>query len=537
MREKFETEVVIIGGGMTGTGLLRDLALRGIKTILVEQFDLGHGTSTRNHGLLHSGGRYAVKDKEAAIECYRENIILKKTVPGSIEHTGGLFVKIPEDPDDYVNKWVNLCKETGIPVEEVSLEEAFRQEPYLNKRAEAVYRVPDASVDPFTMLTDVAADALNRGAGLLTYHTVSRIETKNAEVSYIVARDRYTGVEKEIHAPIIVNASGPWGAEIAKLAQIPLKVINNKGMLTVLNHRINKQVINRLRMPGDADIFVPAHDVTIFGTTGRNVEKPDDTSLEREEFEQMVEEGKALVPNLPDIRSIRAFSGSRPLFEEEGEKDLSGRNVTRGMALLDHEKREGLKGFITITGGKLTTFRYMAEKTADLICEKIGLHQGCLTHEIAVPPRQSKEFLKHPSLPALAKQKLCSWAGINSSQIHSNLEEDNRVVCECEQVTWAEIQVYLNQSNHFNLEDLRRRTRLGMGPCQGSYCYHRTAALAVEKEATSRKEAAEALTDGMDKRKKGMNVVADGATDRQLKMMEGVTAVSLGIKKGGKAHV
>jgi glycerol-3-phosphate dehydrogenase len=97
---KIETEVVVIGGGVTGAGVLRDLALRGIKAILVEQQDLGHGTSTRNHGLLHSGARYAVRDEEAAIESYRENLILKKTIPGSIEQTGGLFVKVPEDNAD-----------------------------------------------------------------------------------------------------------------------------------------------------------------------------------------------------------------------------------------------------------------------------------------------------------------------------------------------------------------------------------------------------------------------------------------------------
>lgn len=134
MRRKIETQVIVIGGGVTGAGVLRDLAVRGIKAILVEQRDLGHGTSSRNHGLLHSGGRYAVRDEEAAIESYRENIILKKTVPGSIEQTGGLFVKVPEDDDDYVQKWVSACEKVGIPVKNIPLEQAFKDEPYLSKR-------------------------------------------------------------------------------------------------------------------------------------------------------------------------------------------------------------------------------------------------------------------------------------------------------------------------------------------------------------------------------------------------------------------
>ncbi|MDP4107631.1 MAG: FAD-dependent oxidoreductase, partial [Bacillota bacterium] len=99
MVKMIETEVIVIGGGATGAGVLRDLALRGIKAILIEQQDLGHGTSTRNHGLLHSGARYAVRDEEAAIESYRENLILKRTIPGSIEQTGGFFAKVAEDED------------------------------------------------------------------------------------------------------------------------------------------------------------------------------------------------------------------------------------------------------------------------------------------------------------------------------------------------------------------------------------------------------------------------------------------------------
>ncbi|WP_280768489.1 anaerobic glycerol-3-phosphate dehydrogenase subunit GlpA [Salipaludibacillus daqingensis] len=535
--EIFETEVAVIGGGMTGVGVLRDLALRGVNAVLIEQFDLGHGTSTRNHGLLHSGGRYAVKDKEAAVESYQENLILKKTVPGSIEETGGLFVKVPDDPDDYVEKWVNACNTIGIPIEEVPLQIAFAEEPYLNRKAEVVYRIPDGAVDPFTMLVDVTADAVEKGARVLTYHEVTHIETTNAQVSYITVKDRYTGEEKQIHTKLVVNAAGPWSANIAKLANVPMKIINNKGMLTVLNNRINKQVINRLRMPGDADIFVPAHNVTIFGTTGINVEHPDDTSLQREEFEHMIMKGKDLIPTLPQIRMIRAFSGSRPLFQETESSDASGRNVTRGMALLDHEQRDGLKGFITITSGKLTTFRYMAEKTVDLVCEKLGITSNCQTAEVAVPHREAKQALENINLTPVAKKKLFSWAGVNASSIKANLLKDNSIVCECESVTWAEIESALPEKGQFNLGDIRRRTRLGMGPCQGTFCYRRAAAMAVEKGVATSDEAEIALQNGVEKRSKGMRVIATGSANKQLELMDGINYVSLGMKKGGETYV
>ncbi|HIP73421.1 MAG TPA: FAD-dependent oxidoreductase, partial [Anaerolineae bacterium] len=87
-----QTEVLVIGGGATGTGVLADLALRGFKAVLVEKRDLTHGTTGRYHGLLHSGGRYVVKDPKAATECIEENVILRRIMPHCIGNTGGFFV-------------------------------------------------------------------------------------------------------------------------------------------------------------------------------------------------------------------------------------------------------------------------------------------------------------------------------------------------------------------------------------------------------------------------------------------------------------
>ena len=92
------TDVLVIGGGMTGAGVLRDLAMRGIRAILVERDDFASGTTGRYHGLLHSGGRYVVKDPVSARDCALENAILRRILPGCIEDTGGYFVVTPVGP-------------------------------------------------------------------------------------------------------------------------------------------------------------------------------------------------------------------------------------------------------------------------------------------------------------------------------------------------------------------------------------------------------------------------------------------------------
>ena len=130
MRDEFD--VMIIGGGATGGGVALDLALRGLKVALVERADLTDGTSGRYHGLLHSGGRYAVRDPESARECIEENRILRRIVPHAIEDTGGLFIQTPDDDPAYADKWVAACRAAGIEAEELSIAQMLREEPALN---------------------------------------------------------------------------------------------------------------------------------------------------------------------------------------------------------------------------------------------------------------------------------------------------------------------------------------------------------------------------------------------------------------------
>ncbi|MFT8390955.1 MAG: anaerobic glycerol-3-phosphate dehydrogenase subunit GlpA, partial [Sporolactobacillus sp.] len=481
MTDERVTDVAIIGGGVTGVGVLRDLALRGLSAIVIEKGDLGNGTSTRNHGLLHSGCRYAVRDPEAALESYHENLILKRIMPGSIEQTGGLFVKLPEDDDDYAERWLASCKRLGIPAVERSVGEVLKEEPFLNRHAEAVYAVPDGAVDDFTLLVDTAEDAVRHGADMLTYHEVTDLILEQDRVIGLNCRNVYTGERIKIYAKLIVNAAGPWETRIAEMAGCPLQLINNKGMLAVFSHRFNKRVINRLRLPSDGDIFVPAHDVTIFGTTGRTVTDPEDVSLDRDELNGMLTEGRALIPAIDTMRLIRAYAGSRPLYQADSALSSGGRNITRGMTLIDHEKRDGIFGLISITGGKLTTFRLMAEKTADLVCHKLGHHAVCTTDCTPVPSRRTTAFQKQPHLAPAARKKLDDWAGTHAEAIEKNLQSpfDRQIICECEQVTWAEIKAAIPKNAPFNLGDIRRRTRLGMGPCQGTFCQFRAAVLAA----------------------------------------------------------
>lgn len=472
-----ELQVVIVGGGATGTGILRDLALRGISALLVEQGDLAHGTSSRFHGLLHSGARYAVKDQEAARECFEENMILRHIAPNCVEVTGGLFIQVPGDDADYVPKWVEACVEAGIDTEEMDVKELLKSNGALDKNITRAFKVPDCAVDGFRVLWGNVNSARRHGAKIMTYSRVTGVKLASGRVTGVELFNELTGEKKQIQCEMIINAAGAYGGVVAAMAGMEVGVIKDKGTLIAYNHRMVNQVINRLRPPGDGDIFVPHGTITIFGTTSVTVDDPGCTKPGHGEVLELLKLGKEMIPDLERYRLIRAFAGVRPLYQA-GPRG-GGRSVTRNFALLDHQVLHGLTGFVSIVGGKFTTFRLMAEKTVDLVAGKLGVNKPCCTAQeplmAPVPQDLLERGKKVFGIPGA--QRVAERLGDNFAQVVQQAEEEpekRKLFCECELVSLAEIDHAARDGDSFTLNDIRRKTRMGMGTCQGTFCSYRT---------------------------------------------------------------
>ena len=166
------TQVLIIGAGITGTGLARDLALRGITSIVVEKQDVNAGASGGNHGLLHSGARYIATDPQSAAECQQENRLLKQLAPHCIETTGGLFVAVAGDDESYIADFPDACRACGIPARELDVADVCEMEPALSPDVIAAFEVNDATVDPFKLSLENIAHAQQSGSRLLIFHRV-----------------------------------------------------------------------------------------------------------------------------------------------------------------------------------------------------------------------------------------------------------------------------------------------------------------------------------------------------------------------------
>ncbi len=402
--------VLVIGAGITGAGIARDLAYRGIPVTVVERYSPARGATGRCHGLLHSGARYAVKDPRAASECARENLTLKNIAPEYIESTGGLFIATDGSEAAYGDVLRDACRSASVGVEKISPKECP------NEHAIDCFFTNDAAVDPFLLTLANLYDAQKNGAVILTGTGIKAIEDGRA----ILDDDR------KLKADVIVNATGHECRAITNGRS--LNVQPDKGTILVTERRACDMVLNRMRPPSDGDIIVPSHTTSLIGTTSAHSAS---TMPERDEYRKLMREAAVVLASIKKTRIIRAYSGVRALI---GSGD--GRSLTR-----DHYI-EADGGVITVAGGKLTTYRLIAEKTADAVMKLFGEKGECRTKSL---------------LPNIIKR-----------------EPEGDMPCNCERAASRLIEM-----DFLKPADAWKFNRIGFGACQGMRCA-RNAAMGEE---------------------------------------------------------
>ncbi len=511
-----KTQVVIIGGGVTGTGLARDLALRGVSCVLVERGDINAGASGGNHGLLHSGARYVARDPGAAAECCIEAALIKRLAPHCVQDTGGLFVAVAGDSENYVADFPGLCAKCGIQAKALEVSQALEMEPVLSKRIVAAYEVSDASIDPFKLSLENIAQARRLGAVFLRHTRVSGFVKKGRRLAAVTVASGPDGKRLTIEADEIVNAAGAWAGEVAAMAGSHISMVYSQGSLLVTQSRLTQRVINRLRPPTDADLLVPGGTVSILGTTSVRIATPDGNRPSIAEVDRIIEQGAVMVPELARTRYIRAYSGVRPLVCASGATD--DRCVSRGYTLLDH-LGDGLENFITITGGKLTTFRLMAEKAADLVCTRLGVDMVCRTRIEPLPCTTDGRWTE----PGLAPRV---WI--------KNCAPQDPLLCECEMVPASAVDSIVQDIRHAggrpDLLAVALRSRIGKGPCQGAFCSLRMAAYLYDTGVLDDAADLAKLVDFLDERWRGLHPLMWETAMMQAELQEAVHCGLFGLE-------
>ncbi len=396
--------VVIVGAGITGAGISRDLSLRGIQVTLLERGAPASGATGRCHGLLHSGARYAVKDPIAAAECAKENLILKSIASRYVEDTGGLFIATNDDESAYGDILLDACRPAAIPMEEISPVGSP------NPCACRCLSTNDGAIDPFLLTLANLYDAGKNGATIMT-----GVGVRSVEDGSVTLDDG-----RVVKAEIVVNATGHECGSLDR--NCGAQVSPDKGTILVTERRVCDTVLNRMRPASDGDIIVPGHTTSLIGTTSAC---SSDTMPSREEYHALMREASALLPSIKNMRIIRAFSGVRPLI---GSGD--GRSLSRDYKIYNSG------GIVTVAGGKLTTYRLIAEKVSDTVMGLLGERGECGTRSLL------PDILKAPS---------------------------GQLLCNCEQAASRLIPM-----DFLKPVDAWKFNRIGFGACQGMRCAKNT---------------------------------------------------------------
>jgi glycerol-3-phosphate dehydrogenase len=288
--------------------------------------------------------------------------------------------------------------------------------------------------------------------------------------------------------------------------------------MVVMALRYVRGVVNAMRRPADGDIVVPQHEVAILGTTDEKVEDPDDISVSVADVDKMIEMCSQMIPAITSGRALRAFAGSRPLYKPESvaADPSSGpgpepggaaedREISRTFTVIDHSGRDGLDNMFSIVGGKLTTCRQMAEALVDKLAGRMGVTTPCTT---ATAPLPGADHGIHRLAAPLA-------------HIERKVEYGD-LLCECELVTRQQVREAV-AAGVDELEDLRRRFRVGYGPCQGGFCVWRAAAMLSEgpRGATQRDPLVD-LERFVEERWRGQHTTIWGDQARQLLLNQAI---------------
>jgi glycerol-3-phosphate dehydrogenase len=410
-------DVLILGGGATGAGILRDCALRGLKACLVEKGELGRATTANSSHLIHGGLRYLLYDRfETHLSSWDSGHILRTAGP--------LLRRLPI-------VWpVYRGHQHGLETVETLLQAYDRFQvmkggrPHLRLSAEDIRAIfpeirPEGLlgglsfdewwVDPAGLVRTTVESAQKRQAEARIHCEATALLVDNGRVIGVRLRYKGTGREETVKAKIVVNATGPWANQTAALAgcSVPLRLRQG-------THLVYAKLPFRAGLLVEAPdreryVFVlPFGPVTLVGPTDIPCStSPDALKPEGMEVRYLLDSMKRYFPAFPE-RFDRLLCGARPILAQASDEKL----LSRDYEIFDHEKREGIPGFVTIAGGKLSSFRKMAEDLTDVVCAKLGKNLPCRTHletlwgepvkdipDCSLPPARIKSFLnRHPRL-------------------------------------------------------------------------------------------------------------------------------------------
>ena len=379
-------DLIVIGGGITGTGIARDAALRGLRTVLLEQRDLAWGTSGRSSRLVHGGLRYLEHgDFKLVFEALRERAILQQIAPHLVRPLSFVF---PLHQGDRLPLW-KLAAGMWL-YDLLALFRNVRRHQMLGKRSllerepalrtaglKGAARYFDAQCDDARLVVATARSARAAGAAIRTWTAVTGFLREGGRVTGVVAHDVESGADAELRAAVVVNATGPWVDAVRRFEQdgavTPLLRRTKGAHVVVPRARIGHTEGITFLSPLDGRVMfvLPWGDWSYIGTTDTDTaESPDAVAVTPEDVRYLLRSANSRFPSarLSEDDVIATWAGLRPLIDGSAR---AADAVSREHAIVD-----GPGGVLTVAGGKLTTYRAMAAEVVDRIVQRIPPRDG-----------------------------------------------------------------------------------------------------------------------------------------------------------------
>ncbi len=500
-----DVDVVVIGGGVNGTGVARDCALRGLSVLLLERNDLGFGASGNSSGMIHGGPRYLTDDPDVTYTSCLDSGHIQEIAPHLLfripflmpvaaKSTGARVMLEALDAFFRVYDRYQPLKH-GKPHTRLNASELLQLEPGLAGPVLGGVTFDEWGIDGSRLCVANALDAEERGARLLTHTTVTAIDVEAGRARAVRYRSRLTGESGVVRPRVVVNATGAWAPLTLALSALPpkhLKLRPGKGIHVLLDRRVTNYAIVASAIDGRQVFLEPWQNVTVLGTTDDDYYGDlDRVFATSEEVRYLVEAVARVFPRVTEARIIGTFAGVRPTLATWG---LYEDKLSREHEIVDH-REHGAAGLYSMIGGKLASYRLFAEQLTNRVAADLGVTAPCRTHESPLPGGErviEARSLEAPGrLDPIAARRLEYRHGARAERIVERIQRnpvEARVVCDCEPVTEAEVRHVIATEHAATVEDVSRRTRLGLGACGGMRCAARCGRLVAEMTGRSPEE-------------------------------------------------
>jgi glycerol-3-phosphate dehydrogenase len=487
-------DLVVIGGGINGCAIAEEAAARGLRVALFEASDFGFGTTWRSTKLIHGGLRYLEHgDVRLVFESLRERAWLLKTRPYLVTPQRFLLPMLPwtRRPAWQLKAGLAtydmLALYRGVPSHRRLSRARLREKaPYLAESANGGFSFFDARVhSPERLTLELALAARSHGAAVYNHAKVTGIVAPAEQVEAVTVV--HEGESHAVPTRFVVNAAGPWVDAVNQLGDLPnhelLGVTRGSHIVVELDEPPGHDaVFSTARSDGRVFFAVPQGDLLLIGTTDERYDgHPSDIRPVPSDIEYLLAEAQELMPGR-DIRrdQIRyAYAGLRPLQKVAGGPEAA---ISRRHAVLDHGKLGGARGIVSVVGGKLSTFRPLAEEVAALA--GAAPREGS-RDELAAPGW--RETLLESGLPKTTLRHLRIYGGAIGSVISLGREP----LCEHAGAIEGEVRYVVRNEFVVTLADvMMRRTGISWAACRGLCAIDRVAALAAEEAGWNAEQTA-----------------------------------------------